>query len=57
MAAARMARLTSITATGRLMLTPWSGFAAHEREVIRERSLAGSQRAAVPQFLGPLTTA
>jgi hypothetical protein len=28
------------------MLTLLSGFAAHEREVIRERSLAGSQRVA-----------
>jgi len=34
------------TASGRLMLTLLSGFAAHEREVIRERSLAGSQRVA-----------
>jgi site-specific DNA recombinase len=34
------------TASGRLMLTLLFGFAAHEREVIRERSLAGSQRVA-----------
>jgi site-specific DNA recombinase len=34
------------TATGRLMLTMLSGFASHEREVIRERSLAGTQRVA-----------
>src|SRR5450432_1931128 len=34
------------TATGRLMLTMLSGFAAHEREVIRERSVAGSFRVA-----------
>ena len=34
------------TATGRLMLTMLSGFAAHEREVIRERSVAGTNRLA-----------
>lgn len=34
------------TASGRLMLTLLSGFASHEREVIRERSLAGTNRAA-----------
>src|SRR5512139_1872893 len=34
------------TATGRLMLTMLSGFASHEREVIRERSVAGTQRVA-----------
>jgi site-specific DNA recombinase len=34
------------TASGRLMLTMLSGFAAHEREVIRERSIAGVNRAA-----------
>jgi site-specific DNA recombinase len=34
------------TATGRLMLTMLSGFAAHERELIRERSVAGSNRRA-----------
>jgi site-specific DNA recombinase len=34
------------TASGRLMLTLLSGFAAHEREVIRERSVAGTLRAA-----------
>src|SRR3984893_970482 len=34
------------TATGRLMLTMLSGFAAHEREVIRERSVAGTNRVA-----------
>src|SRR4029079_7217307 len=34
------------TATGRLMLTMLSGFAAHERELIRERSVAGTNRLA-----------
>src|ERR1043165_1292379 len=34
------------TSTGRLMLTLLSGFATHEREVIRERSSAGITRAA-----------
>lgn len=34
------------SATGRLMLTMLSGFATHEREVIRERSVAGTFRAA-----------
>ncbi|MGD0670027.1 MAG: recombinase family protein [Bryobacteraceae bacterium] len=34
------------TATGRLMLTMLSGFAAHEHAVIRERSLAGTNRVA-----------
>lgn len=34
------------TATGRLMLTLLSGFASHEREVIRERSVAGTFRMA-----------
>ncbi len=34
------------TATGRLMLTMLSGFAAHEREMIRERSVAGTNRVA-----------
>src|SRR6185369_13928830 len=34
------------TATGRLMLTMLSGFASHEREVIRERSVAGTFRVA-----------
>src|SRR5882724_11624464 len=34
------------TPTGRLMLTMLSGFASHEREVIRERSVAGTQRVA-----------
>ena len=34
------------TATGRLMLTMLSGFASHEREVIRERSIAGTNRVA-----------
>jgi site-specific DNA recombinase len=34
------------TATGRLMLTLLSGFASHEREVIRERSVAGANRVA-----------
>ena len=33
-------------ATGRLMLTMLSGFATHEREVIRERSVAGTRRVA-----------
>jgi DNA invertase Pin-like site-specific DNA recombinase len=31
------------TSTGRLMLTMLSGFAAHDRELIRERSMAGSK--------------
>lgn len=34
------------SATGRLMLTLLSGFASHERDVIRERSVAGTQRVA-----------
>src|SRR3954447_16073623 len=34
------------TATGLLMLTMLSGFAAHERELIRERSVAGTNRVA-----------
>jgi site-specific DNA recombinase len=34
------------TATSRLMLTLLSGFASHEREVIRERCLAGTNRVA-----------
>jgi len=34
------------SATGKLMLTMLSGFAAHEREVIRERSVAGTNRVA-----------
>ena len=34
------------SATGRLMLTLLSGFASHEREVIRERSVAGTNRVA-----------
>lgn len=34
----------SATAAGNLMLTLLSGFAAHEREVIRERSVAGTNR-------------
>src|SRR5262249_39574757 len=34
------------TATGKLMLTMLSGFASHEREVIRERSIAGTNRLA-----------
>jgi site-specific DNA recombinase len=34
------------TATGRLMLTMLSGFATHEHEVIRERSMAGTNRVA-----------
>src|ERR1700704_2354172 len=41
------------TATGRLMLTLLSGFAAHERELIRERSVAGTNRvAAAGAWLG-----
>src|SRR5450755_2082816 len=36
----------SQTPTGRLMITMLSGFAAHEREVIRERSMAGTARKA-----------
>src|SRR5258708_2036681 len=36
----------SQTAIGRLMMTMLSGFAAHEREVIRERSSAGTNRKA-----------
>jgi site-specific DNA recombinase len=34
------------TSTGRLMLTMLSGFAAHERDAIRERSIAGTNRVA-----------
>lgn len=34
------------TSTGRLMLTLLSGFAAHERDTIRERSVAGTRRVA-----------
>jgi site-specific DNA recombinase len=34
------------TSNGRLMLTIHSAFAAHEREVIRERSIAGTNRVA-----------
>src|SRR5581483_7950423 len=34
------------TSTGRLMLTLLSGFASHEREVIKERSVAGTLRVA-----------
>src|SRR5271155_2715113 len=34
------------TSTGRLMLTLLSGFASHERDVIRERSVAGTLRVA-----------
>ncbi len=34
------------TSTGRLMLTMLSGFASHERDVIRERSVAGTIRVA-----------
>ena len=34
------------TSTGRLMLTMLSGFASHERDVIRERSVAGTNRVA-----------
>jgi site-specific DNA recombinase len=36
----------SQTPTGRLMMTLLSGFAAHEREVFRERSIAGRNRLA-----------
>lgn len=43
----------SATAAGNLMLTLLSGFAAHEREVIRERSVAGTNRLAeVGAWLG-----
>lgn len=34
------------TATGRLMLTMLLGFRAHERELIRERSVLGTNRIA-----------
>jgi site-specific DNA recombinase len=34
------------TSTGRLMLTMLSGFATHERDQIRERSMAGTERLA-----------
>ena len=34
------------TSTGRLMLTMLSGFASHERDVIRERCVAGTNRVA-----------
>jgi site-specific DNA recombinase len=34
------------SSTGRLMLTMLSGFASHERDVIRERSVAGTNRVA-----------
>jgi len=34
------------SSTGRLMLTMLSGFAAHERDMIRERSMAGTNRVA-----------
>jgi site-specific DNA recombinase len=41
------------SATGRLMLTMLSGFATHEREVIRQRSVAGTKRlAAAGVWLG-----
>jgi site-specific DNA recombinase len=41
------------SATGKLMLTMLSGFAAHEHAVIRERSLAGTNRvAATGAWLG-----
>src|ERR1051326_6447339 len=41
------------TSTGRLMLTLLSGFAAHERDCIRERSMAGTNRvAATGAWLG-----
>src|SRR5690348_12431101 len=36
----------SQTPIGRLMITMLSGFAAHERECIRERSMAGTERKA-----------
>ncbi len=38
--------LDNETSSGRLMITLLSGFATHEREVIRERSLAGTNRRA-----------
>jgi len=34
------------SATGKLLLTMLSGFASHERDVIRERSMAGTNRVA-----------
>ena len=40
------------TATGRLMLTMLSGFAAHEREVIRERSVEGTPTGLPPRACG-----
>ena len=41
------------TSTGRLMLTMLSGFASHERDVIRERSVDGTNRvAAAGAWLG-----
>lgn len=39
-------RVHSDTPSGYLMLTMLSGFATHEREVIRERSVAGTNRLA-----------
>jgi DNA invertase Pin-like site-specific DNA recombinase len=39
------------TSTGRLMLTMLSGFAAHERELIRERSIrVRAGRGSSPDF-------
>jgi site-specific DNA recombinase len=38
--------LDNETSSGRLMITLLSGFATHEREVIRERSVAGTNRRA-----------
>ena len=46
----------SQTPIGRLMITMLSGFAAHEREVIRERSMAGTERKAeAGVWLGGIT--
>jgi site-specific DNA recombinase len=46
----------SQTPIGRLMITMLSGFAAHEREVIRERSVAGTERKAeAGVWLGGIT--
>jgi site-specific DNA recombinase len=38
------------TPSGRLMLTLLSGFASHERDMIRERCVAGTLRVAEPAF-------
>ena len=44
------------TATGRLMLTMLSGFAAHEGDQIRERSMAGTDRLARAELGGGART-